>query len=124
MPETMYEDPTEQRSPIEYRIIPPWRERLKQPRWIIAIAGGALALLLFIYIATRPEPKPIILGATDRSLAISPNGTLLAVGTRDGTLRLIGAESGHTLALTQLPASIECLAFGPDDTVLALLQSQ
>ena len=42
MPETMYEDPTEQRSPIEYRIIPPWRERLKQPRWIIAIAGGTL----------------------------------------------------------------------------------
>ena len=124
MPETMYEDPTEQRSPIEYRIIPPWRERIKQPRWIIAIAGGALALLLFIYIATRPEPKPIILGATDRSLAISPNGTLLAVGTRDGTLRLIGAESGHTLALAQLPASIEVVAFGPDDTVLALLQSQ
>ena len=69
MPETMYEDPTEQRSPVEYRIIPPWRERIKQPRWIIAIAGGALALLLFIYIATRPEPKSIVLGATDRSLA-------------------------------------------------------
>src|SRR5439155_969082 len=68
--------------------------------------------------------KPFILGATDRSLAISPNGTLLAVGTRDGTLRLIGAESGHTLALAQLPASIEVVAFGPDDTVLALLQSQ
>src|SRR5947208_1606932 len=86
--------------------------------------GGTLALMLFIYIATRPEPKPIVLGATDRSLAISPIGTLLAVGTRDGSLRLIGAESGHTLALAQLPASIEVVAFGPDDTVLALLQSQ
>jgi DNA-binding beta-propeller fold protein YncE len=125
MPETLYQDPAElHRSPEEYRIIPPWRERIKQPRWIIAIAGGTLALLLIIWIMTRPEPKPIVLGASDRSLAISPNGKLLAIGMRDGSLRLVGAESGHTLALAQLPASIQCVAFGPDDTVLALLQSQ
>ena len=80
MPETMYEDPTEQRSPIEYRIIPPWRERIKQPRWIIAIAGGALALLLFVYIATRPEPKPIIhSGEVEADLGKSFLAEVLAV---------------------------------------------
>ena len=90
-----------------------------------ALAGvAALVLLIAIYFGTRPKPAPVILGAESRSIALSDNGKLLAVATKDGMLRLVAIDSGHTLARTPLPAPATALSFGPDGAVLALIGSR
>jgi DNA-binding beta-propeller fold protein YncE len=88
----------------------------------LVLAGvAALVLLIAIYFATRPKPAPVILGAESRSIALSENGKLLAIATKDGVLRLVAIDSGHTLARTLLPAPASAVTFGPDGAVLVLI---
>lgn len=122
MPETVYQEPRVQAKP-EPPPRPGWRERLSEMRLVLA-GVAALLLLIVIYFATRPKPAPVILGAGTRSIAISENGKLLALATRDGMLRLVAIDSGHTLARASLPAPATAVSFGPDGAVLALIGSR
>ncbi|MEV6347635.1 hypothetical protein [Actinoplanes sp. NPDC051851] len=59
-------------------------------------------------------------GETVTSLAVSPDGTILAAGTRAGSIALLDAGSGAPLAALATPdAPVTALAFGPDGRTLA-----
>ena len=119
MPETVYQEPQVQAKP-EPPPHPSWQERLGEIRLVLA-GAAALVLLIAVYFVTRPKPAPVILGAGTRSIALSDNGKLLAVATKDGMLRLLAIDSGHTLARTPLPVPATAVSFGPDGAVLALI---
>ena len=123
MGETVYQEPLQ--SPLPQRPArraPAWKN---QPLWVWAAAAAAalLVIALLAYFG-RSEPPPPVLGASARSIAVSSSGQLLAVGTFDGMLRLVSPQSGHTLARTQLPGPIMAVSFGPEGSVLALVQGQ
>jgi eukaryotic-like serine/threonine-protein kinase len=54
-------------------------------------------------------------------VAYSPDGRLLATGSRDGTARLWDARTGHPLLVLPHPSPVEGLAFSPDGGRLATL---
>jgi len=89
-----------------------------------ALVAAGFVLLILIVRWMEPSPVPPVLGASERSIALSENGRLLAVGTLDGKLRLVGAETGHVLVTTQLHSPIVAVSFGPNETVLALAQRE
>jgi DNA-binding beta-propeller fold protein YncE len=100
--------------------LPTWGQKLREPVWIGAIIT-ALVLIATVIWWNRPQPPPPVLGASNRSIAISSDGKLLLVGTFDGALRLVSTETGRTAAQAQLPGRIQCVAFGPNQTALVLL---
>lgn len=119
MPETVYQEPQSPAKPA----LPPrpsWQQRLGEVRLVLA-GVAALVLLIAIYFGTRPKPAPVILGAGTRSIALSENGKLLALATKDGLLRLVAIDSGHILARAPLPAPASAVSFGPNGAVLVLL---
>jgi DNA-binding beta-propeller fold protein YncE len=123
MPETVYQEPEPATSPKP--VAPKRRDWKDQPRWVwILAAAVAVVIIAALVYLNRQEPAPVVLGASSRALAVSSNGELLAVGTYDGTLRLVSPQSGHTLAKTQLPGAAMALSFGPEGSVLALVQGQ
>jgi WD40 repeat protein len=55
-----------------------------------------------------------------RGLAFSPDTSLLAVGSADGTLRVLRTTSGAVDFEVQLPESVSAVAFSPDGEQLAV----
>lgn len=53
------------------------------------------------------------------TLALSPNGKILATGSKDGTARLWNIETKHVTSIDVGLKTIHCLAFSPDGTTLA-----
>lgn len=122
MAETVYQEPAAAPAPP---IKPKRRDWRDQPRWVWVAAGVAAILIIAALVhLNRREPPPVILGASSRSIAISENGELLAVGTLDGVLRLVALQTGHTLVRTQLSGPVKAVAFGPNGSVLALVEGQ
>lgn len=121
MPKTVYQEPQARPAPIAQ---PPksFLQKFKIPFWIATFVAATILLAFLIFKDNKPAPV-IVLGATERSIAISSNGKLLAVGTLDGSLRLVSAETGHSLAKAQLASGVAAVSFGPENSILALAQN-
>src|SRR5579863_8339257 len=118
MPESVYgETPETQAPPPQLQPQPAWSQKLRQPASLAAILL-VLAFIALVVYWNRPQPPPPVLGASERSIAISPDGKLLLVGTLNGALRLVSTESSHALARATLPGRIQSVSFGPDGTAL------
>ena len=103
----------------------------KRPSWVWVAAGAVVLLLGAIALlspsSSRKRTEQVVsAGASSRSIAISPDGTLLAVGLLDGSIRILNAQSGKTLARFKAPdpqhplAPVSALTFGPGNCVLVL----
>src|SRR5262249_36553890 len=92
--------------------------------WVltIAIAVFVAAVLVFVWF-TRQDEKPAIVGALDHSIAVAPDGSKLAVGLRDGSVRLIDVATRQQVARADLGVAILAVDFGPEDSVLALVDA-
>jgi WD40 repeat protein len=90
---------------------------------IVIFVGAALWIAWQILHSNAPPPAPSITGSSSRSLAISTDGKLLAVGGLDGTLRVFSTSDGRMLASDLLPGAVMAVSFGPGDAILALAQN-
>jgi hypothetical protein len=109
------------------RPLPKKRGQGVRLEWIAAAAAVVLLLLLGWYLFSSREPKKVAAaGASARSIAISKDGSLLAVGLLDGSLRVVNTHSGKTVAVyksdkpEQPLAPVTAVAFGPGDSILVL----
>lgn len=113
------------------RVTQPRSKRKRPPIPIEWIAGAAAAILLvvlaYFLFSSRETKKVVPVGASSRSITISPDGERLAVGLLDGSLRVVDVHSGKLLGehKSQKPeeqplSPITAVAFGPDDSVLVL----
>ena len=94
----------------------------------IALISGAVILLAVIGYFWQNQPSLItqeehcLTGHTDavRSVAFSPNGSQLASGSNDNTIRLWDVDTGiQTHRLTGHTLSVNSVAFSPDGSQLA-----
>jgi WD40 repeat protein len=123
MNDTIYQDPT----PVQGR----GRRELRPAGpnwWLIGIATifvvGAFYVAYLIFHSNEPRQEPVsITGTSSRSLAISPDGKLLASGGLDGYLRIFSTADAKVQAITRLPTGVMAVSFGPGDTILVLAQS-
>jgi DNA-binding beta-propeller fold protein YncE len=95
------------------------------PQKTVILVAGVVALLVVMLVAmwiSRPE-KPVVLGALDRAIAISPDGERLLVGMRDGSVHVVDLGSKKTLAKTELGAPILAVTFGPRESVIVLVDA-
>jgi WD40 repeat protein len=91
------------------------------------LAGGSTNGDIYLWLPGAPRPVQYISGqlAPVHALAFSPDGTLLAAGSDDGTILLARITSAggpvRTATLTQMDgqAQVESVAFSPDGTTLA-----
>jgi len=91
---------------------------------VLAVLCGIIGLLLLVAIVIKSRPqKPVVLGSSDRALAVSADGSRLLVGLHDGSLRIVDAVNGKTLSTARLGAPILAVTFGPRDTALVLLDA-
>jgi WD40 repeat protein len=58
-------------------------------------------------------------GAVLTGFSLTPDGTRLALGFRDGTIRLIDPTSGAEISAIHQDSAVNRLAFSPDGTMLA-----
>lgn len=90
----------------------------------LAFAVAALPLLALLLPAARSadEPKPLVIDGKDViywSLAFSPDGKILAIGTQDDGIELRAPKTGKKLATLETDESPEALVFSPDSQILA-----
>ena len=112
------------------------RRPARQPKrpplwWLVAAVAVILLLAIAYFLFSSSEPKQVVAaGASSRSIAISQDGTRLAVGLLDGSLRILNAQNGKTVAINrsddpkQPLAAVSAVAFGPGDSVLVLRANQ
>jgi len=95
------------------------------PQKTVILIAGAVVLLLVVLVvlyAMRPQ-KPVVLGTLDRAIAISPSGSRLLVGMKDGSVRIVDVASGKTVATMQIGVPILAVTFGPRDSVIVLVDT-
>ncbi len=121
----------EQLGPAPIAATPP-RRRQKRPRvpleWVAGAAAAILLVVLAYFVFSSRETKKVVpVGASSRSIAVSRDGSRLAVGLLDGSLRVIDTRSGKILGEHQSLkpeeqplAPITAVTFGPADSVLVL----
>ena len=86
----------------------------------VAEYGGGKHIRLWN--ASDGTPLRTLTGHTDivYSIAFSPDGNILASGSRDNTIRLWDASNGaHLHTLTGHTVAVLSVAFSPDSNVLA-----
>ena len=91
----------------------------------MAFVVAAMWVAWLIFHSSEPQPPPpktILKGTSSRSLAVSADGKLLAVGGLDGSLHLFSVPEGRVLAMTRLAAPVMAVSFGPAGTILLLAQ--
>ena len=71
---------------------------------------------LRVWDADTGEPRAVLNGHSDMSsaMAISPDGRLVASGSRDGTARLWSLPDGAMLAVMDHPGTVHSVTFSPD----------
>jgi WD40 repeat protein/DNA-binding SARP family transcriptional activator/energy-coupling factor transporter ATP-binding protein EcfA2 len=76
--------------------------------------------------SNAPATSPVQLGQISRSVQYSPDGKLLAVGTLEGTVRLLDAKTFDQIGkpLPVPPGDVLSVAFSPDGTLLATATAQ
>jgi DNA-binding beta-propeller fold protein YncE len=91
---------------------------------VLLIAGALLALLvaLVAMMMSRPE-KPVVYGTLDRALAISPDGSRLLAGMRDGSVRIVDVATNKAVARFELGAPILAVTFGPRESAIVLVDA-
>jgi WD40 repeat protein len=83
------------------------------------ISGGEEGLRAWD-LAAGPSVEPSPFGAGAVTLALHPQGQLLAAGTTTGTVRLTDVASGRVLQeLSGVTGSVRALAFSPEGALLA-----
>lgn len=84
-------------------------------------ADSSGRVMLWNAVSGKPAKTLVTVDEVIRSLAVSPDGRLIAVGGRDGSTRLIDIESGQlVLEMARQPASVNCVRFSPDGRQLAV----
>src|SRR5262245_61405036 len=92
---------------------------------------GQIAVTRFLGLLPRPPlwrtsvapPASVTAGGRQRALAVSPDGSRLAVAGGDGPVRLLDAHTGHLVGSVEVPrdsAGRTVLAFSPDAAFLVL----
>src|SRR5215813_5777378 len=113
-------------------ITPQPRRKPKRPlvpmEWVAGAAAALLLVVLAYFVFSSRETKKVVpVGASARSVAVSRDGTRLAVGLMDGSLRVIDLAAGK---LVGEPRSAQpddpplsrssALALSPGESVLVL----
>jgi WD40 repeat protein len=84
------------------------------------VANGSLAIQLWDVMATRPQQQFQLRTSDVYSVALSPDGKAVAVGSEDATVSLLEVRTGK--ALGKLPghkSRVRSVAFSPDGKTLA-----
>src|SRR5262249_56051641 len=112
-------------------ITPQPRRKPKRPlvpmEWVAGAAAALLLVVLAYFVFSSRETKKVVpVGASARSVAVSRDGTRLAVGLMDGSLRVIDLAAGKLVGehKSEKPeeqplAPITAVAFCPGDSVLS-----
>jgi hypothetical protein len=126
LPDVWEDNPTAVASPEKQKTVPVRMVGLGPlgefpQKTVVAVAAAVMGLLLVIVLLVKSRPeKPVVLGSSDRALAISEDGSRLLLGLRDGSVRVVDPASGKTIAKSDLGAPILAVAFGPRDMALVL----
>lgn len=126
LPDVWEDNPTAVASPEKQKTVPVKMVGLGPlgefpQKTAVAAVAAVLGLLLVIVLLVKSRPeKPVVLGSSDRALAISEDGSRLLLGLRDGSVRVVDPASGRTIAKSDLGAPILAVTFGPRDMALVL----
>ena len=129
LPDVWEENTSEAASPAKQKTVPVKTVELgvlgEYPqKTVLTVACAIIGVLLLAAIAVKSRPqKPVVLGSSSRAIAVSADGSRLLVGLRDGSVHIVDAASGKTVASARLGAPILAVSFGSRDIALVLLDA-